>query len=199
MPGLGPPRYADGIVSPTGIAGLTLGGGIGWLNGKHALAYDNLLSADIVTADARLLTASAREHADVFWAVRGGGANVGVVTSFEYRLHPIGPVLGGGVAWPIDRAKRVLAFYGEGDPAGQRSEPSNSVLGGDAFRHLVRLRHRVIHAREIIRARSGAEAARTRPASTWRTSRTTRPRSASVRRSGSPPGALLMDERREKE
>jgi len=77
-----------GIVSPTGIAGLTLGGGIGWLNGKHALAYDNLLSADIVTADARLLTASAREHADVFWAVRGGGADVGVVTSFEYRLHP---------------------------------------------------------------------------------------------------------------
>jgi len=102
-----------GNVSPTGIAGLTLGGGIGWLNGKHALACDNLLSADIVTADAKLRTASATEHADLFWAVRGGGANVGVVTSFEYRLHPIGPVLGGGVAWPIDRAKRVLAFYDE--------------------------------------------------------------------------------------
>ena len=102
-----------GNVSPTGIAGLTLGGGIGWLNGKHALACDNLLSADIVTADARILTASATEHPDLFWAVRGGGANVGVVTSFEYRLHPVGPVLGGGVAWPIERAKRVLAFYDE--------------------------------------------------------------------------------------
>jgi FAD/FMN-containing dehydrogenase len=102
-----------GNVSPTGIAGLTLGGGIGWLNGKHALACDNLLSADIVTADARILTASATEHADLFWAIRGGGANVGVVTSFEYRLHPVGPVLGGGVAWPIERAKRVLAFYDE--------------------------------------------------------------------------------------
>jgi FAD/FMN-containing dehydrogenase len=102
-----------GNVSPTGIAGLTLGGGIGWLNGKHALACDNVLSVDIVTADAKLRTASAAEHADLFWAVRGGGANVGVVTSFEYRLHQVGPVLGGGVAWPLDRAKRVLAFYDE--------------------------------------------------------------------------------------
>jgi FAD/FMN-containing dehydrogenase len=102
-----------GIVSPTGIAGLTLGGGIGWLNGKHGLACDNLLSVDIVTADAKLLTASATEQADLFWAVRGGGANVGVVTSFEYRLHPVGPVLAGAVAWPVDRARRVLAFYGE--------------------------------------------------------------------------------------
>jgi FAD/FMN-containing dehydrogenase len=102
-----------GNVSPTGIAGLTLGGGIGWLNGKHALACDNVLSVDIVTADANLQTASADEHADLFWAVRGGGANVGVVTSFEYRLHPVGPVLGGGLAWPLDRARRVLAFYDE--------------------------------------------------------------------------------------
>ncbi len=102
-----------GNVSPTGIAGLTLGGGIGWLNGKHALACDNVLSVDIVTADAKLLTANTTEHADLFWAVRGGGANVGVVTSFEYRLHPVGPVLGGGLAWPLDRAKRVLAFYDE--------------------------------------------------------------------------------------
>ena len=102
-----------GNVSPTGIAGLTLGGGIGWLNGKHALACDNVLSVDIVTADAKLRTASATEHSDLFWAVRGGGANVGVVTSFEYRLHPVGPVLAGGVAWPLDRAKRVLPFYDE--------------------------------------------------------------------------------------
>ncbi|HKQ65338.1 MAG TPA: FAD-binding oxidoreductase [Methylomirabilota bacterium] len=102
-----------GIVSPTGIAGLTLGGGIGWLGGKHGLACDNLISVDIVTADGKLLTASETEHPDLFWAVRGGGANLGVVTSLEYRLHEIGPVLGGAVAWPLDQAKRVLRFYGE--------------------------------------------------------------------------------------
>jgi len=102
-----------GIVSPTGIAGLTLGGGIGWLGGKHGLACDNLISVDIVTADGKLVTASETEHPDLFWAVRGGGANLGVVTSLEYRLHEIGPVLGGAVAWPLDQAKRVLRFYGE--------------------------------------------------------------------------------------
>jgi FAD/FMN-containing dehydrogenase len=102
-----------GIVSPTGIAGLTLGGGIGWLGGKHGLACDNLISVDVVTADGKLLTASANEHPDLFWAVRGGGANLGVVTSFEYRVHEVGPVLGGAVAWPLDQAKRVLRFYGE--------------------------------------------------------------------------------------
>jgi len=102
-----------GIVSATGIAGLTLGGGIGWLGGKHGLACDNLISVDIVTADGKLLTASPTEHADLFWAVRGGGANLGVVTSFEYRLHEVGPVLGGAVAWPLDQAKRMLRFYGE--------------------------------------------------------------------------------------
>ena len=102
-----------GIVSATGIAGLTLGGGIGWLGGKHGLACDNLQSVDIVTSDGKLLTASATEHPDLFWAVRGGGANLGVVTSFEYRLHEVGPVLGGAVVWPLDQAKRVLRFYGE--------------------------------------------------------------------------------------
>lgn len=102
-----------GNVSPTGIAGLTLGGGIGWLNGKHGLACDNVLSVDIVTADAELRTASAAEHPDLFWALRGGGANFGVVTAFEYRLHPVGQVLAGAVAWPVDRARRVLAFYDE--------------------------------------------------------------------------------------
>jgi FAD/FMN-containing dehydrogenase len=102
-----------GIVSATGIAGLTLGGGIGWLGGKHGLACDNLISVDLVTADSKLLTASATEHPDLFWAVRGGGANLGVVTSFEYRLHEVGPVLGGAVAWPLDQAKSVLRFYDE--------------------------------------------------------------------------------------
>jgi FAD/FMN-containing dehydrogenase len=102
-----------GVVSATGIAGLTLGGGIGWLCGKYGLACDNLLSADIVTADGRLRTASPSEHADLFWAVRGGGANVGIVTAFEYRLHEVGPVLGGGIVFPFAKAKRVLAFYDE--------------------------------------------------------------------------------------
>ncbi len=100
-------------MSATGIAGLTLGGGIGWLGGKHGLACDNLISVDLVTADSKLLTASATEHPDLFWAVRGGGANLGVVTSFEYRLHEVGPVLGGAVAWPLDQAKSVLRFYDE--------------------------------------------------------------------------------------
>jgi FAD/FMN-containing dehydrogenase len=102
-----------GIVSATGIAGLTLGGGIGWLGGKHGLACDNLASVDIVIADGRLLAASPTEHSELFWAVRGGGANLGVVTSFEYKLHEVGPVLGGGVAWPLAKAKSVLRFYAE--------------------------------------------------------------------------------------
>jgi FAD/FMN-containing dehydrogenase len=102
-----------GNVSPTGIAGLTLGGGIGWLNARYGLACDNVLAVDIVTADGALRRASASEHPDLYWAVRGGGANVGVVTAFEYRLHPVGPVLGGGLAWPLARARRVLAFYDE--------------------------------------------------------------------------------------
>jgi FAD/FMN-containing dehydrogenase len=100
-----------GVVSTTGIAGLTLGGGLGWLQGKHGLSCDNLLSADIVTADGRLLTASADENADLFWGLRGGGGNFGVVTSFEYRLHPVTSVLAGMVVHPISKAKEVLRFY----------------------------------------------------------------------------------------
>ena len=100
-----------GVVSVTGIAGLTLGGGIGWLNGKHGLACDNVLAADIVTADGRLLTVSPDQHADLYWAIRGGGGNFGVVTSFTYRLHPVGRVLAGGLAYPAERTKEVLRFY----------------------------------------------------------------------------------------
>jgi FAD/FMN-containing dehydrogenase len=100
-----------GAVSDTGIAGLTLGGGLGWLAGSYGLACDNLLAVDLVTADGRLLTASAEEHPDLFWAVRGGGGNFGVVTSFEYRLHPVGPVLAGRVLFPFSRAAEVLKWY----------------------------------------------------------------------------------------
>jgi FAD/FMN-containing dehydrogenase len=100
-----------GVVSTTGIAGLTLGGGLGWLHGKHGLSCDNLLSADIVTADGQLLTVSAEQNPDLFWGLRGGGGNFGVVTSFEYRLHPVGPVLAGMVVHPMTKAKEVLCFY----------------------------------------------------------------------------------------
>ena len=100
-----------GVISTTGIAGLTLGGGLGWLMGKHGLSCDNLLSADIITADGRFLTASATENSDLFWGLRGGGGNFGIVTSFEYRLHPVGPVLAGMVVHPMAKAKEVLRFY----------------------------------------------------------------------------------------
>jgi FAD/FMN-containing dehydrogenase len=103
-----------GSVSNTGIAGLTLGGGIGWLTGKHGLACDNLLSADVVTADGEFLKASATENADLFWAIRGGGGNFGIVTNFEYQLHPVGPmVLAGMVLHPMSQAREVLRFYRE--------------------------------------------------------------------------------------
>jgi len=103
-----------GVVSDTGIAGLTLGGGMGWLARKYGLSCDNLLSVDIVTADGRFLTASATANEDLFWGVRGGGGNFGIITSFEYRLHPVGSmVLGGFVMHPVSKAKEVLKFYKE--------------------------------------------------------------------------------------
>lgn len=101
-----------GTDGDTGIAGLTLGGGLGWLSSKYGLTVDNLVSADVVTADGRLLTASATENQDLFWGLRGGSGNFGVVTSFEYQLHAVGPtILGGMVAYPLGRAKEVLRFY----------------------------------------------------------------------------------------
>jgi hypothetical protein len=100
-----------GTVSNTGIAGLTLGGGLGWLMGKHGLTVDNLISADVVTADGTFREASATDNPDLFWALRGGGGNFGVVTSLEYRLHPVTQVLGGLVLYPLEQAHSVLRFY----------------------------------------------------------------------------------------
>jgi FAD/FMN-containing dehydrogenase len=100
-----------GAVSTTGIAGLTLGGGIGWLQRKLGLTCDNLLGADVVTADGRFLPANATQNADLFWGLRGGGGNFGIVTSFEYRLHPVGQVLGGPVVHPFSAAKDAFKFY----------------------------------------------------------------------------------------
>ncbi|HEX2129502.1 MAG TPA: FAD-binding oxidoreductase [Solirubrobacterales bacterium] len=101
-----------GRVSTTGVAGLTLGGGSGWLERKHGLACDNLLAAELVTADGELVRASAEENADLFWALRGGGANFGVVTSMEFRLHPVGPqVLAGLLLHPGDRGADVLRLF----------------------------------------------------------------------------------------
>ena len=100
-----------GAISNTGIGGLTLGGGLGWLAGKYGLVCDNLLSVDLVTADGTVLVASATENAELFWGLRGGGGNFGVVTSFEYRLHPVGPVLAGPVLYPFAKAKEAMALY----------------------------------------------------------------------------------------
>ncbi len=102
-----------GLVSTTGIAGFTLGGGIGWLMRKHGLAADNLSAATVVTAEGDLIEASAEQHPDLLWGLRGGGGNFGVVTSLEYRLHPLGEVLGGLVVHPLARARDVLSFFRE--------------------------------------------------------------------------------------
>ncbi|MDQ3449829.1 MAG: FAD-dependent oxidoreductase [Actinomycetota bacterium] len=102
-----------GVVSSTGIAGLTLGGGIGWLMGRYGLTVDNLISAEVVTAAGGVLTASDDEHADLFWALRGGGGNFGVVTSFEYSAHPVREVLAGPVLYPLADARAALTFHRE--------------------------------------------------------------------------------------
>ncbi len=102
-----------GTVAGTGLSGLTLGGGLGWFMGKYGLTIDNLLSVDIVTADGRELMASETSHADLFWGVRGGGGNFGIVTAFEFQMHAVGQVLAGKVVYPMSRAREVLRFYRE--------------------------------------------------------------------------------------
>jgi FAD/FMN-containing dehydrogenase len=102
-----------GTVSDTGIGGLTLGGGIGWLAGRYGLTCDNLISAEVVLADGRIITASADENEDLFWGLRGGGGNFGVVTSFEYQLHSVSQVLAGPVIHPFPAAAGVLDFYSQ--------------------------------------------------------------------------------------
>jgi FAD/FMN-containing dehydrogenase len=102
-----------GVISSTGIAGLTLGGGLGWLMARHGMTVDNLLSAEVVLVDGRVVTASESSEPELFWAIRGGGGNFGIVTSFEYRLHPVGMVTGGIVAHPFERAREVLGFFRE--------------------------------------------------------------------------------------
>jgi len=106
-----------GVVSTTGVSGLTLGGGFGWLQGKHGLAIDNLRSAQLVLADGRVVTASHDEHSDLFWAVRGGGGNFGIATSLDFTVHPVGPIVTGGlVAHPFAHARDVLRFFRDETP-----------------------------------------------------------------------------------
>src|SRR4051812_3905963 len=111
----------SGIISTTGVGGLTLGGGIGHLARRFGLTIDNLLSVDMVLADGRFVSASTRENEDLFWAVRGGGGNFGVVTSFEFKLHAVDTVVAGPTLWPLEQAERVMKwsrdFIGQAPPA----------------------------------------------------------------------------------
>lgn len=119
-----------GIIGSTGIAGLTLGGGIGYLARKHGLSCDNLQSAEVVTAEGETIVASDRENSDLFWALRGGSGNFGVVTTFEYRLHPVKEIYGGPIVFPVDSAVDLLRFYREYLP------DSPEELGGFLGFHL---------------------------------------------------------------
>jgi FAD/FMN-containing dehydrogenase len=119
-----------GFVGATGVSGLTLGGGLGWLVRKHGLSLDNLLSVDLVTADGRVVTASATQNEDLFWGVRGGGGNFGIATSFEFKVHPAGIVLAGMVMHPLSRSASVLRFWREYE----RTAPEELTSGALLFR-----------------------------------------------------------------
>lgn len=101
----------NGFISTTGVGGLTLGGGLGYLSRRYGLTIDNLLGVDVVLADGRFVTADKSVHPDLFWAIRGGGGNFGIVTSFEYKLHPVSTVYGGPMIWPMERAPQVLRIW----------------------------------------------------------------------------------------
>jgi len=120
----------QGVVPTVGIAGLTLGGGWGNLHGKFGLAIDNVIGADVVTADGHLLTANASENEDLFWGIRGGSGNFGVVTSLDFRLHEVGPVFGGAVFYPASKARDVLHFWREF----AAESPDELVTQGGSFR-----------------------------------------------------------------
>jgi FAD/FMN-containing dehydrogenase len=111
----------NGIISTTGVAGFTLGGGHGYLSRRHGLTIDNLLSAKLVLADGTQVTASADEHPDLFWAIRGGGGNFGVVTEFTFRAHPLGTIVGGPTFWAIEDTAELLAAYREWLPSAPRN------------------------------------------------------------------------------
>jgi FAD/FMN-containing dehydrogenase len=119
-----------GVVSTTGIAGLTLGGGVGWLMGRYGLAIDNLISAEVVLASGDLVTASEQSEPDLYWAIRGGGGNFGVATSLRYRAYPLQTVLGGAVAHPLAAAADVFGFYRE-----LTSTVPDELSAFAAFRH----------------------------------------------------------------
>jgi FAD/FMN-containing dehydrogenase len=120
----------QGVVPTVGMAGLTLGGGWGQLHGKYGLAVDNVIGADVVTADGQMLTVSASENQDLFWGIRGGSGNFGVVTSLEFRLHEVGPVFGGAVFYPAEKAEEVLKFWREF----AADSPDDLVTQGGSFR-----------------------------------------------------------------
>src|ERR1043166_2937511 len=100
-----------GIISTTGVGGLTLGGGVGYLARKYGLTIDNLLEADMVLADGSFVTVNANQNADLFWAIRGGGGNFGIVTSFKFRAHPVKTIFGGPTLWPIEKTNEIMKWY----------------------------------------------------------------------------------------
>jgi FAD/FMN-containing dehydrogenase len=117
-----------GFISTTGVGGLTMGGGLGWLVRKHGLALDNLISVDVVTADGRLLTASDSQNADLFWGIRGGGGNFGVVTSFEFNVHPAGTVLAGLALHSLDKGREALRHWREFESTASENMSNSAVF-----------------------------------------------------------------------